>query len=58
LFRKNAVTIDELVATIKKLKGASTQVKEEKLIEVLKTLDSDKDGKIDDLNDVLRVSDT
>jgi Ca2+-binding EF-hand superfamily protein len=34
----------------------TTLVKEEKLIEVLKTLDSDKDGKIDDLNDVLRVS--
>lgn len=54
---KNMVSIDELVSTIKKLKGGlSTPEKEKKLIEVLQTLDKDKDGKIDDLNDVLRVS--
>lgn len=51
----NAVSIDELMETIKRFKGASSQDKEKKLMHVLQSLDKDKDGKIDDLNDVLKV---
>lgn len=53
---KNAVSIDELVETIKRFKGVSSQDKEKKLMQVLQSLDKDKDGKIDDLNDVIKVS--
>jgi hypothetical protein len=42
--------------TIKRLRGVSNDVKEKKLMAVLETLDKDKDGKIDDLNDVLKVN--
>ena len=52
---KNAVSIHELVETIKRFKGISSQDKEKKLMHVLQSLDNDKDGKIDDLNDVLKV---
>lgn len=52
---KNAVSIDELMETIKRIKGVSFQDKEKKLVQVLESLDKDKDGKIDDLNDVLKV---
>lgn len=52
---KNAVSIDELMETIKRFKGIFSKDKEKKLIHVLQTLDKDKDGKIDDLNDVLKV---
>lgn len=52
----NAVSIDELMETIKRFKGVSSQDKEKKLMHVLQSLDKDKDGKIDDLNDVLKVN--
>lgn len=52
----NAVSIDELIETIKRFKGISNQTKEKKLVQILETLDKDKDGKIDDLNDVLKVT--
>lgn len=45
------------MSTIKKIRGVSNDVKEQKLKEVLSTLDKDRDGKIDDLNDVLKVFD-
>ena len=49
------MSIDELMSTIKRIRGVSDTVKEKKLMEVLQTLDQDRDGKIDDLNDVLKV---
>lgn len=52
---KNSVSIDELVETIKKIRGVSNDVKEKRLLKILTSLDMDKDGKIDDLNDVLKV---
>lgn len=52
---KNAVSIDEIIETIKRFKGISSQDKEKKLMHVLQSLDKDKDGKIDDLNDVIKV---
>lgn len=42
--------------TIKKIRGVSDEVKEKKLMQVLQSLDTDKDGKIDDINDVLKVN--
>lgn len=51
------MSIDELMSTIKRIRGVSDAVKEKKLMEVLQTLDQDRDGKIDDLNDVLKVFD-
>jgi hypothetical protein len=42
--------------TIKKIRGVSDDVKERKLMQVLQSLDTDKDGKIDDINDVLKVN--
>ena len=45
------------MSTIKKIRGVSNDVKEQKLKEILSTLDKDRDGKIDDLNDVLKVFD-
>lgn len=45
------------MSTIKRIRGVSDAVKEKKLMEVLQTLDQDRDGKIDDLNDVLKVFD-
>ncbi len=56
-FQQNIVSIDELVNTIQKFRGVSNDVKEKKLRQVLQSLDKDKDGKIDDINDVLRVFD-
>ena len=53
----NIVSINELMAAIKKYRGTSDDEKEKKLLQVLQTLDKDKDGKIDDINDVLRVFD-
>ena len=53
---KNSVSIDELVETIKKIRGVSNDVKEKRLLKILTSLDVDKDGKIDDLNDVLKVN--
>lgn len=41
--------------TIKSLKGVSNDLKEKKFIDVLQSLDKDKDGRIDDINDVLKV---
>jgi LETM1 and EF-hand domain-containing protein 1 len=51
----NTVSIQELIETIKRLKGISTQDKEKKLVQILQSLDKDKDGRIDDINDVLKV---
>ena len=48
----NMVSIDELVETIKRIKGPSS---EKKILEILKSLDTDKDGKLEDLNYVLKV---
>ncbi|RNA33613.1 LETM1 and EF-hand domain-containing [Brachionus plicatilis] len=48
----NMVSIDELVETIKRIKGPSS---EKKIVEILKSLDTDKDGKLEDLNYVLKV---
>ena len=50
------VSIDELMSTIRKLKVVSTDEKEKKVREVLQSLDMDKDGMIDDINDVLKVN--
>ena len=55
IFSKNTVSIDELLNTIKKIRGVTNDETEQKLIEVLNSLDKDHDGKIDDLNDVLKV---
>jgi hypothetical protein len=41
--------------TIKKLRGTSNDAKDKKLLELLETLDHDSDGRIDDLDDVLKV---
>jgi LETM1 and EF-hand domain-containing protein 1 len=54
---QNIVSIEELMLAIKKFRGISDDLKEKKLLKVLQTLDKDKDGKIDDINDVLRVFD-
>ena len=39
------------------MKLVSNEEKEKKVIQVLESLDTDKDGRIDDINDVLRVFD-
>ena len=44
------------MGTIKKIRGVSNDIKDKRLILVLESLDKDKDGKIDDLNDVLKVN--
>ena len=44
------------MSTIRKLKVVSTDEKEKKVREVLQSLDMDKDGMIDDINDVLKVN--
>ncbi|CAF0840856.1 unnamed protein product [Brachionus calyciflorus] len=54
---KNTVSIYELVETIKRIKGDITEAQEKKIYEILKSLDQDKDGKLDDINDVLKVFD-
>lgn len=51
----NTVSIEELVGTIKSLKRISTNLQEQKIVDILQSLDKDKDGKIDDINDVLKV---
>ena len=43
------------MSTIKKIRGVTSDTKDKKLILVLESLDKDHDGKIDDLNDVLKV---
>ena len=53
--RKNMVSIDELVAAIHKIQGVSSELKEQKILQVLKSLDQDHDGKIDDLAEVVKV---
>lgn len=49
------VSIDELIAAIRQLKGISDELKEKKVAQILESLDKDHDGKIDDLNDVIKV---
>lgn len=49
------VSIEELMASIRTIRGQSDDTRDTKLQDVLKTLDSDHDGKIDDLNDVIKV---
>ena len=49
------VSIEELIAAIHQLQGISSEIKEKKIAQVLESLDKDRDGKIDDLNDVLKV---
>lgn len=49
------MSIEELMSTIKKIRGVTSDIKDKKLILVLESLDKDHDGKIDDLNDVLKV---
>jgi len=49
------VSIDELVAAIHKIQGVSSELKEQKILQVLKSLDQDHDGKIDDLAEVVKV---
>ena len=44
------------MSTIKKIRGIGNDVKDKKLALVLESLDKDSDGKIDDLNDVLKVN--
>ena len=55
ILSKNTVSIDELMSTIKKIRGVTGDIKDKRLILVLESLDKDHDGKIDDLNDVLKV---
>ena len=43
------------MSTIKRIRGVSNDLKDKKLALVLESLDKDCDGKIDDLNDVLKV---
>jgi hypothetical protein len=54
--QKNMVSIEELVATIKRIKGFSSDAQENKVRDILKTLDQDQDGRLDNINDVLKVS--
>lgn len=49
------VSIDEIVAAIHQIQGVSNEIKEKKISQVLQSLDKDQDGKIDDLNDVVKV---
>lgn len=49
------VSIDELIAAIHKIQGVSSVLKEEKMLQILKSLDHDHDGKIDDLSEVVKV---
>ena len=51
------MSIDEVIKTIRRLKLVSNEEKEKKVIQVLESLDMDKDGRIDDINDVLKVFD-
>jgi hypothetical protein len=50
------VSIEEIIAAIHQIQGVSSEVKEKKIAQVLESLDKDHDGKIDDLNDVIKVS--
>lgn len=53
----NMVSIEELMGSIRTIRGQSDDTRDTKLQDVLKTLDSDQDGKINDLNDVIKVFD-
>lgn len=54
---KNMVSIEELMSGISQIKGQINETESKKLLDVLKTLDTDFDGKIDNLTDVIRVFD-
>lgn len=54
---RNVVSIVEVMDTIKKLKLVPNAEKEKRIMEVLSQLDTDKDGKIENINDVLKVFD-
>jgi Ca2+-binding EF-hand superfamily protein len=49
------VSIEELLAAIQKIQGVSDEAKEEKIRKVLLSLDRDRDGKIDDMSNVVKV---
>lgn len=49
------VSIDEILAAIQKIQGVSDDIKQEKIRKVLLSLDRDRDGKIDDMSDVVKV---
>ena len=51
------MSIDEVIKTIRRLNLVSNEEKEKRVIQVLESLDMDKDGRIDDISDVLKVFD-
>lgn len=57
LEKKNMVSIEELMSGISQIKGNTNGTENTKLLDVLKSLDTDYDGKIDDLTDVIKVFD-
>lgn len=52
---KNNISIEELMSAITMIRGQSDESREKKLLDILKSLDSDNDGRIDDLSDVIKV---
>lgn len=54
---KNNISIEELMSAITMIRGQSDESREKKLLDILKSLDSDNDGRIDDLSDVIKVFD-
>ncbi len=55
LLSKNMVSINEIIGAIRQLQGVSSDAKEKQIAQVLESLDTDKDGNIDDLGDVVKV---
>jgi hypothetical protein len=49
------VSINEIIGAIRQLQGVSSDAKEKQIAQVLESLDTDKDGNIDDLGDVVKV---
>jgi len=52
---KNKVSIDELIEAISQIKSMSEE-KRKMLYDILQTVDTDNDGNIDDLSDVIKVN--
>ncbi len=53
---KNTVSINEIIAAIRQLQGVSSEAKEKQIAQVLESLDTDHDGNIDNIGDVVKVS--
>ena len=53
----NMISIEELMKRIQQIRGGQIdETKDKKLLELLRSLDNDHDGKIDDLNEILKVT--